>query len=181
MRVVAWMAMALIAAVAGCSTLQTSYDFDRGANFSGLHTYRWVQPIDAKVDSISDTRIKNAVNNTLTSKGYSEKLSGDVDFLVGYRKKIEHKKELVTTATTYSYPYSYYRGYYPVYWTTDWQTREFQWDEGTLVLDILDGGGKSVIWQGHAQAELDHSRTPQQREQLVNMAVNQMLAGFPPK
>ena len=53
--------------------------------------------------------------------------------------------------------------------------------EGTLILDVVDGGMDRLVWRGIAQAEVDPSRDPKERQERIRKAVRDMLTHFPPK
>jgi Domain of unknown function (DUF4136) len=48
---------------------------------------------------------------------------------------------------------------------------------GTLVIDIIDPGSKTVIWRGWGRADVN--RTPAQTEQLIQTIVAAILRNFP--
>jgi len=48
---------------------------------------------------------------------------------------------------------------------------------GTLVIDIIDPGSKTVIWRGWGRADVN--RTPAQTEQLIQTIVAAVLRNFP--
>jgi hypothetical protein len=48
---------------------------------------------------------------------------------------------------------------------------------GTLVIDIIDPGSKTVIWRGWGRADVN--RTPAQTEQLIQTIVAAILGNFP--
>jgi hypothetical protein len=59
-------------------------------------------------------------------------------------------------------------------------TYENVWQEGSLLIGMFDGASKNLVWTGTATSALDASRSPQERQQLVNDAVDKMLKDFPP-
>lgn len=58
-------------------------------------------------------------------------------------------------------------------------TREF--NQGTLILDIADGRTGRHVWRGWAQAEIQASADPGERETRIRAAVRKILDEFPPK
>jgi Domain of unknown function (DUF4136) len=48
---------------------------------------------------------------------------------------------------------------------------------GTLVIDIIDPGSKSIIWRGWGRADVN--RTPAQTEELIQKIVAAILRNFP--
>ena len=61
--------------------------------------------------------------------------------------------------------------------------REASWqpvyEEGTLVIDILDPATGKHIWRGYAQAKVDEARSPAEREKRVREAIGLILDRFP--
>jgi hypothetical protein len=65
--------------------------------------------------------------------------------------------------------------------TTSSRTTAREWDEGTLLIDILDRAGAELVWRAVGQAKLSESaRTPQEAQTRANEVATEMLAGFPP-
>jgi hypothetical protein len=153
-------------------------DYDTSADFSRLRTYTWLQtpsaaPRDPRINNdLLDSRVHAAVNDELHAKGYSE--SGEnPDFRVAYHVVL---KEKVAAA---AFPGSY--GYGLGRWPAESDVRVATYEEGMLLLDVVDGGTNELVWRGTAQARIDPERTPQERTALIRAAVQKMLKDFPPK
>jgi hypothetical protein len=91
----------------------------------------------------------------------------------------------VTTFTYYDYGYpSYYygnRGFY--HGAGSWpvsDTYVYQYEEGTLLLDIVDPGTKKLIWRGTAKTEVNAEQSPEKKEARINKAVHMLIEQFPP-
>lgn len=56
--------------------------------------------------------------------------------------------------------------------------REF--DEGTLVIDLLDPASASVLWRGLARDEVDWRMSPTEIDTRIRGAVRKILERFPP-
>src|SRR5687768_8424569 len=87
---------------AGCATVDVSTDYDRDVKFENLKTYAWVpgwtpRINDPRLDStLLDTRVRNAVESTLRSKGYQKAGSDKADFWVSYQAAINEKLDVNT-------------------------------------------------------------------------------------
>jgi len=57
----------------------------------------------------------------------------------------------------------------------------YQYEEGSLVLDVIDPAQSELVWRGTASKAIDRSWTPEERETEVREAVRALLAEFPPK
>jgi hypothetical protein len=60
------------------------------------------------------------------------------------------------------------------------RSRSFRYQEGTLVLDFIDGESKELVWQGRAKGFVDKNSNPRKDDKLVNEAVRKILKKFPP-
>jgi hypothetical protein len=152
-------------------------DYDASFDFSQLKTFDWAPPpANYTIDDLVEKRLRNAVNGELQAKGYA--LSTDApDFLISM---------LVTTETTTagsvgvgaSVGIPVGRGTISV---GGGKSEPRVKQEGTLVLDFLDGKSRSVIWKGSATAALKESSSPEAQQDRIKRAVAELLAKFPPK
>jgi len=55
-----------------------------------------------------------------------------------------------------------------------------EYEEGTLVLDVVNGSEKDLIWRGTAKKTVDQNATPDKITKTINEAVKKLLKGFPP-
>jgi hypothetical protein len=163
----------LIAAIllVGCSTISVNQDYDPGYDFSKLKTFGFI-PIspEAGIDQLNANRFGDAIKNELTAKGYtvSEKADFGVAILFG--------KQTKTNITSYGYGYGPYWGRYGG--TTNIDVS--QYDEGTLIIDIIDMTKKELVWRGTGTGGLNPNATVEERTANINNAVAQILAQFPP-
>ena len=61
------------------------------------------------------------------------------------------------------------------------RTRVYDFDQGLLVLDIVDPQTKKLIWRGTAKDAVDLSWSQQRKTAKISEAVQKMLSRFPPK
>lgn len=170
----------LIAAIA-CSTVRTSSDYDPAAHFASYHTYAWLpeppRPTGhPRADSpILHDRIHNSIDRTLAAKGFTLDPSNP-DFMVAYNVSAEQKLDVRTYDQDFYGPYGY-----PV---SIPQTDVTQYEEGTLIIDVVDAKAKKVVWRGVGSRRLQPQsgqQDPTQLEQRVFETVSQTLATFPPQ
>ena len=168
-------------ASAGCSSLSVSTDHDPEADFARLKTYDWhpgSRPKDGDaVATLTASRVERAVDETLKAKGYTRATSGAPDFHVASQTAVGRRIEAVPSASVgVGYGgYGWRRGF--AVGTSDVRT----YDEGTLVLDVIDPRTKSLIWRGTAKAAVDPDRSPEEREARIREAVEKLLSRFPPE
>jgi hypothetical protein len=170
----------LLSGLAGCTSMRVITDYDPDADLTQLQTWAWLPVDDAKSgdpridNSLVDARVRNAVNTTLTTKGYRKVEVDAADFLVHYRVGLDKKLQVDTYYTGYG---GGYRGWYGGVGT---ETRVREYEEGTLLLDILDPKKQQLVWQGSTSARVSERSTPEDREARISAAVNAILAKFPP-
>jgi hypothetical protein len=64
--------------------------------------------------------------------------------------------------------------------TVTTRTRVREYTVGALVLAIFDSKSKELVWEGSGSRRLDSSGGPEQSEQRIRDAVQQILRDFPP-
>ena len=158
-----------------CSTVTVNYDYDTKADFSNLQTYDWLPaPQEPDINSLTVTRVRNATNAVLEAKGL-EMTPDDPDFLIAMHLGKDKKLSVEDRGYKYGAPpryYGPYRGPGPI--------NVYQYEEGTLILDFVAPDSKHLIWRGVAKSPLEHAKTPEKREKLINEAVEKILKKFPP-
>jgi len=163
----------LIAAIllAGCSTISVTQDYDPVYDFSKLKTFGFLPiPKEAGIDQLNANRFGDAIRNELTAKGFttSEKADFSLALLFG--------KQTKTNISTYGYGYGPYWGRYGGTGNIDVS----QYDEGTLIIDVIDMNKKELVWRGTGKGVTDPNATVEERTANINNAVAQILAQFPP-
>lgn len=171
--------------LSACSTLKTTSDFDPNASFANLKTYNWLpqkfKPSgDPKLDSnqLLHKRINLAMENWFNQHGYSKQSASEADLLIGYFVVVEQKTEITVLHDSYGYPYGWRRyGYYP----TRSQTYAREFDQGTLIIDIVSNKTQKLLWRGTAIDEIEPLPTPEEKSARVQSVVDAILQAFPPQ
>ena len=158
--------------------VKTQHDDD--VPFAAYRDYRWVPddkswtyPLFLRYPEIPGI-IQSAVRNELAAKGFHEMDRGEVDFLVAVSVSMQD----VTVVSTHRYrgwSHGYNRTRMSNYRTV---SRLDKLPEGTLIMEIIDAPSERVVWQSRA-AGVVHQRDA--IEAIINDAVGQMLAKFPPR
>lgn len=166
--------------VSGCASFQVDSDFDPEADFAQYDTFTWLPRVPdtdnpIKSDDLLYKRIERAVNNNLAAKGMRiVDNEADASLLVTEHIGIEQKLRVNTTNYGYGYGHwGYYGGGYQ-------QTQVDQYEEGTLMIDLIDAKTKQLVWRGTAQSRLQHLKTPEERNKRIREAVDAILEGYPP-
>lgn len=156
----------------GCSSTQYSSDWDDTADFSSYTTFAWYDHTGAehqpqRPDPILDGRIRRAVAQALLDKGLAQTSPGSADLLVTYYTSIRQEVRMYTTG----YGYGYWGGWGVSY------TQPYVYEEGTMILDLVDRSSDQLVWRGTLTKALGSSRPS---DQDVARAVRKILIDFPP-
>lgn len=142
-----------------CSSTSYFADSMYEENPVSFKTYMTEEHCDENVNRIMALRIKNAIDISLTERGYSR--SEDADFLVQYFVKLE-QKSFVQTLCNY---YDRWEG------GESCEARVIDYEEGTIVIDLIDTKNNSIFWHGAITcAPFDDLKDPNQ--QLLDMVRN---------
>ncbi len=157
----------LVLVTASCNEpagLNVSSAYGSGMKLDGLGpTYAWApasleageqfRPQSPEVDAVL-TRI---IEEQLAKKGFSRTTSGTPDFLL--RDGVFRETKTDSSVSPFGVPY----------------------EKGSLFVDALNPTDGKVIWRGVAQARLDQSAAPLDRERMVTSAVGELFKKFPPQ
>jgi hypothetical protein len=162
--------------LAACSPqIQVHSDLDPDYDLWTFKTFDWGQKVNIEkgknplhYNELNDKRIKSAVQDQLTQRGY--RLTEVSPDLVLYYHIIVTDKSLVSTE-----PYGYN---YSPYWMR-METNTYTYREGTLILDLMDSKTNNLIWRGWAVSPLDSSYTPAEIEKLTKTVVARIFKKFP--
>jgi len=175
----------LLATLGGCSGIEVTTDYDPATNFSGYHTYSWIpghQPRtgDVRLDSsLLHDRIREAVEKHLAAKGYQKVEKTSPDFLVTYHVAVQGRLNL-TTMSNYGYAPGW-RGGYMGGAGGGTTTYVNEYDEGSIVVDVVNPTTLHLAWRGTARAEVPKTSTPEERTARIDEAVGKILEKFPPQ
>jgi hypothetical protein len=179
---IAWLAIASLSL--GCLGPRVYTDHDPSIDLASLQTFRWLEPplrvapreegaptLDPFVhNTLLDKRVRDAVETALAARGY-RKADGDMaDFAVRYEVV---SREVVRDSPVYvggGYGYRYYGGGAVYANTTTYQ-------EGTLILDVIDPKSDSIAWRGWSASR---TRDGHIDADLVSRTVEAIVTKFPP-
>jgi len=178
-----------LAAVTGCAGLQVHTDYDSALDFSNFETFAWLEaPVlttasdgvtDVEVNpfavnSMLDARVRAAVERELDREGYRPAPDGATpSFQLQYHVILKDKTRISTTAGPY------YGGYWGAgrYGGFAGSTQSFDYQEGTLIIDLVDPETQRIAWRGWA---VGNNREGYYDEERVAKVVNAILSEFPP-
>jgi hypothetical protein len=178
---------ARLAAVAGallaCAGVDVSQDYDTAADFSGLRSFDWFpggRPAsgDPEVDSpFLDRRIQDALVRELGSRGFIKVEDRTPDFFVNYHVSVRQK--LSSSGMSVGYGVGSWGSWGGVGVGVGTPSVR-SYDEGTLVIDVIDAESKQLLWRGTGSQAVKSSPKPHETTAAVDRAVAAILAQFPP-
>jgi hypothetical protein len=175
-----------LVAIISCSTASYVVDWDTQQDFGGVRTYAWFELAPSpdkgepptRANAIVAGRIHRAVDQVLAAKGLEKAEVGEADLMVTYALVLQPR--IVMYHTGWAYPYG---GWYWGWgwhgwggWGGGWSTSR-TYTEGTLVVDVLDGAKRRLVWRGIAEGAFTKSNPT---DDQVASVVARVLRDFPP-
>ena len=179
--------------LAACSTpYPVQADHDPDADFSQLRTYAWFPGPQPQVgdpwvdDPRVDTSIRRAIEAELMREGFEKTPRGvDPDFYVAYAASMNDKLDIAPMKDRYG----------PANWSwagrpmindpsmgdTPSSTFTESYQEGTILLDVVNPETSTPIWRGAVNSRTDLNASTQDRLENLQNAVDHLLDDFPPK
>lgn len=172
----AWITMS------GCA-YRVYVDQDPVIDFLSYHQYAW-NKLEANTtlnplynSDLINERLTKAIDNQLNKLAFV-KTTQSPDFLVDFHIYIDRKN---TPEPSFD---GFYRGprYYPNYGFGDWpyswnqNFRLIPYDDGTLLIDIVDFKTNKLVWRGSAAQAID---IPAQAVSAFEKTVSKIMKKFP--
>ena len=167
----------LLISVAACDeSMSAGADYDRDVDFTAYHTFAWEEadllPVgDPRLDGnpFFVERIQNSVSAELAARGL-ERVGTGPSLLVHYHASVRDRVDVFEVDRRAGYDVSEYGP----------GTAVRQYDEGTLLVDVVDAETLRVIWRGWARADVTRFLDqPEALETLVEEAARAMFQHFP--
>jgi Domain of unknown function (DUF4136) len=166
---------ALLLAAVNVPALNVSYDYDRAFDFSKLKTYQWIELKDSKVNSLTDAKIKQAINEELAKKGLT-RVPSDPSLYLAYQVGLQ-KEQQINTMTTGGWGWSPWYGGGMGTMTATTNTINI----GTLVIEIINPVDKKLVYRSQGTDTINPSSDPDKNYKKIQKAVEKILKNFPPK
>jgi len=154
-------------------------DFIPGTDFSPYRTYAWLpdHPQTAIADALIDRRIRAAVESGMEERGFTPPTSGEPSVYIGYQLILDEQRD-VRTVSEYWGPSWRVPGFYTGT-TAATSTQVVAYTLGTLVIDLFDASSRELVWRGSAEAEINETADPEERQARAEEAVRRILGQFP--
>lgn len=162
----------------GCSSPYKA-DYEPDFDFSGYRSYGWLEPNEPLADSLAGNpllrkRFTRAVSRVLQEKGFTLVDSNEPDFLVSVHGTVQQRMR-VNDSISVGYGYYSHHGALAVR-----HMDVSYYDEGTLIIDIVDSLRQELVWRGWVTQVVRDYKDPRQAEVAVEKAVRGILGNFPP-
>ena len=182
-RALAFSLLAL--AVSACSGMRVESDFDPQHSFARYSTYAWLdravgRDLQSGVAELSPI-ITEVVDQELARKRFFTGVASAADFLVGYHVAVQGRIDVNSVNSYYRHGPADAPWHYPglIGVAADPYTTFFE--EGTLIIDVVDARSRRLVWRGTAQAEVNRTATREEQDERVREAVRKILREFPPQ
>jgi hypothetical protein len=161
---------------AGCATMTVSSHVQPGLDVARYHTYEWGPPDalptgDARLDKnpFFQDHMMGAVEKQLARLGYQQATTTPPDLLIHYHANIAQRIDVNRLDREFGYCRD-----------GDCDARVTEYENGTLIVDVMDARTNQLVWRGWAQANVDAViGHPDRLRRMINDAVERMLVKFP--
>ena len=177
------LAITALFVLSGCSALSVQADYDKEFDFNSLSTFSVNYTHKQDTKDFTRSNISKALVKSLKAKGYSSVSDTESDFIVRFYLDFKQTSEVVSTyETTTTYPLirrdkqgDIIPFIDPLTTKTEVVTRKYDYEEGRLVVEIVDVKTNSVVWQGIAIDESSILLTDEEK------LIEKLLKDFPLK
>jgi hypothetical protein len=179
----------LLTGVVALAGVKVRASFDKEYDFTKPKTFGWHPDGAGEIKMLQlsgddpvkmlerfDPIMKDAVATELAKRGLLLATNGKPDIVIHYYVLIGPNSE------------SQFRGQFvgavPPWGLPDFAmtTTSFKvFEQGTIVLDLMDAARKEIVWRGIAETEIQRQRTLAEREVRIRSGVADLLKKFPPK
>lgn len=166
--------------LSSCSNLKVVADYDGTVDFSRYKTvsfYGWSEETDKNINRFDRERIENATRHEFEQRGYKFVEDGS-DIVVSLFVVVD--KKTGKTAYTNHYGTGGYYGYYGYGYGMRSSTttiQEYEYAEGTIIIDVFDTKTKRLVWQGTGTGIVDE--VPQARDRKIPVVINKIMSKYP--
>jgi len=169
--------ISVVLLISACSTISVSENYDTSYEFSKLNTFNFIRSEDKK-NALTIKQIQKELKTQLAAKGLRF-VTTNPDFQVAVYGGSEDKVSMKSTYSGYNYG-GWYRGGYGGGISSGSTIDVYEYKEGTLVLDFIDGKSKQVVFQSIATKELARNPSMETRLKNIKNIVTKAIRDFPP-
>ena len=180
-RIIVSTVAALLLAACAAPQPRVQSNFDRNTDFSRFKTYEIMETAGQRADGGYDTligqAIRNAVHREMQARGYVR--AAQPDLWVNFTLTVQSVQK-VTQVPSQRTPAAYgYRGRYYQPWPTySYDTWVREYDEGTLLIDLVAAERMQLVWEAAGTGRLRQPLT-EDIEARASNAVALLFQQFP--
>ena len=164
----------------GCSSfVKTKTEEADSAAWGNYRTYSWLEPIRGQ-EGQSSPFVRRVVDVELQAKGYQLARPGEeADLMVG--EHISTTSELAVRQVNEYYGISRASAGFEGgdYLLPDSGSAAYVFERGQLILSVVDGRTKELIWRGVGEGKVLINATLEKREQRIEGAVQRLVRRIP--
>ena len=153
-----WLVILVSCLLLGCAEVKSHKSYDTYAEFSNFKTFDWAPGIE---ESFSKPKyvdnVKKVIETLMNAKGFNQ-ASNNPDFLI----RITRAEHFETSYATIYGP-------------------KIEVHEGKLMIQMLDGQSRYVVWEGIGRVTFSEKFTPEEIMKNQKIAAEKLLKEFPPK
>lgn len=166
----------VVFAVAACSAVTTSFDYDKTVDFSKFKTYAYTEHTQKlpEINTLDRDRILSAIDTEMTKRGYTKSESSPDTYVDVFLKTEEEISATATNTGAYGrWGYGYGFGGGTTY--VDYN----KYTKGTLFISIIDRSTEKIAWQGRGTKTLNENVKPEKKEANIRSAITMIFAKYP--
>jgi hypothetical protein len=169
----------------GCSRIDVATEVAPNAPFASYRTFGWFAASQARTgipridDPRLDARIRSELDRALVGRGLRKASRMPPDIYVAYHVALQTK--------TASSPVKLGDQYVPAWGNDSWANRSLgkrgpyvrQYEQGTLIVDVIDAKTSRLAWRGVAKTEVAPSDSQRAKKARIRAAVRRLFRRFP--
>ena len=172
------LALALLTA---CAPISVSVDYDQETDFAAYRSFGWLPAPAATGQSRADDpalheMLRSAIEAQLTSQGLAR--ADAPQLLVGYHVAVDQRLRVRHVSSPYAHRVP--QGERSTEIRTESEAVVTEYEQGTLVIDVVDRARNALVWRGVGERRLRRHPTSEQMRKGVDQAVAEILGRFPP-
>jgi hypothetical protein len=197
MRILMKATLIILAVLAvACSSNPVTTDYNPKYDFAAIRTYGWMAQTGQNQDPVlyndlTDERIHSAVDEQLALRGWKLVDKEKPDVMIAYHLGVQEQLRVTDFYPNYGYYPCYYcrpyvgaygggmGGYGPWGGYAGGGVSVYQYTQGTIMLDLIDSKDMHLVWRGILSKPITSLKTPQERDERINNAVQQILSNLP--
>jgi hypothetical protein len=172
----------VVLVLGSCSTVTVSDEAVGSIDLLQLKKYSWFEPMDGagQVRTVKpevQKLIVSSVEKYLAGKGVERVSREDADVLITWFGKVDEKVSRTSVAHFYRpYGYGTLAAQHPEMVGEGVPVKS--WQEGTLIIDVIDADSKGVIWRGSATDTIRDDMSAEEVPAYINRSVKGLLDRF---